>query len=139
MSRLAAISSGLTLALTQATCARPQEVRGAYLYEVTCEALVEKFDTKTQQRVARYDLAAPVTMLPVPPHPDESVAFDAGHLEAAAFVGDAPQTTRPNAATESDQQAYARSEGPGGHNVGEECARTAVEMATLVQAYPHKK
>jgi predicted transglutaminase-like cysteine proteinase len=50
-------------------------------------------------------LAASVTMRPNPPHSDDPVAFDAGHLEAAAFVGDAPQTTRPNAATESDQQA----------------------------------
>lgn len=37
--------------------------------------------------------------------------------------------------TENDEQALARSEGPGGHNVGEECARTAVEMATLVRRY----
>jgi 6,7-dimethyl-8-ribityllumazine synthase len=33
--------------------------------------------------------------------------------------------------TENDQQALDRSEGPGGHNVGEECAHTAVEMAHL--------
>jgi 6,7-dimethyl-8-ribityllumazine synthase len=38
--------------------------------------------------------------------------------------------------TENDEQAFARSEGPGGHNVGEDCARTAVEMATLTQKYP---
>ncbi len=37
--------------------------------------------------------------------------------------------------TENDEQALARSEGPGGHNVGEECARTAVEMATLTRRY----
>lgn len=35
--------------------------------------------------------------------------------------------------TEDDAQALARSEGPGGHNVGEECAFTAVEMATMVR------
>lgn len=38
--------------------------------------------------------------------------------------------------TENDEQAFARSEGPGGHNVGEECAHTAVEMATLTRRYP---
>ena len=37
--------------------------------------------------------------------------------------------------TEDDDQAYARSEGPGGHNVGEEGARTAVEMVQLVRRY----
>jgi len=37
--------------------------------------------------------------------------------------------------TENDDQALARSEGPGGHNVGEECARTAVEMAMLTRRY----
>ena len=35
--------------------------------------------------------------------------------------------------TEDDTQALARSEGPGGHNVGEECAFTAVEMALLAR------
>lgn len=34
--------------------------------------------------------------------------------------------------TEDLQQALDRSEGPGGHNVGEEGARTAVEMAQLL-------
>lgn len=34
--------------------------------------------------------------------------------------------------TEDLDQALARSEGPGGHNVGEEGARTAVEVATLL-------
>lgn len=37
--------------------------------------------------------------------------------------------------TEDRQQALDRSEGPGGHNVGEECARTAVEMALLATKY----
>ena len=34
---------------------------------------------------------------------------------------------------ENDDQALARSEGPGGHNVGEEAAAGAVEMARLAQ------
>ena len=37
--------------------------------------------------------------------------------------------------TEDEAQALARSEGPGGHNVGEECATVAVEMARLAQRY----
>lgn len=37
--------------------------------------------------------------------------------------------------TEDRQQALDRSEGPGGHNVGEEGARTAVEMALLAYRY----
>ena len=36
--------------------------------------------------------------------------------------------------TEDLDQALERSEGPGGHNVGEEAARTAVEMARLLAA-----
>ena len=36
--------------------------------------------------------------------------------------------------TEDFDQALARSEGPGGHNVGEEGAAAAVEMATLVRS-----
>ncbi|MCU1453775.1 MAG: 6,7-dimethyl-8-ribityllumazine synthase [Acidimicrobiales bacterium] len=40
--------------------------------------------------------------------------------------------------TEDSDQAYARSEGPGGHNVGEEGAAVAVEMATLIRnVRPH--
>jgi 6,7-dimethyl-8-ribityllumazine synthase len=35
---------------------------------------------------------------------------------------------------EDDGQARARSEGPGGHNVGEEAAGVAVEMARLAAA-----
>ena len=34
---------------------------------------------------------------------------------------------------EDIDQAYARSEGPGGHNVGEDGAKVVVEMATLVR------
>ncbi|HKY14020.1 MAG TPA: 6,7-dimethyl-8-ribityllumazine synthase [Microthrixaceae bacterium] len=37
--------------------------------------------------------------------------------------------------TENDDQALARSEGPGGHNVGEECAQTAVEMVALTRRW----
>jgi 6,7-dimethyl-8-ribityllumazine synthase len=37
--------------------------------------------------------------------------------------------------TEDEQQALARSEGPGGHNVGEESAVVAVEMARLARAW----
>jgi 6,7-dimethyl-8-ribityllumazine synthase len=36
---------------------------------------------------------------------------------------------------EDDAQAMARSEGPGGHNVGEEAAWVAVEMATHVRTF----
>jgi 6,7-dimethyl-8-ribityllumazine synthase len=35
--------------------------------------------------------------------------------------------------TEDEEQALARSEGPGGHNVGEEAAVVAVEMARIAQ------
>jgi 6,7-dimethyl-8-ribityllumazine synthase len=38
--------------------------------------------------------------------------------------------------TEDEEQALARSEGPGGHNVGEECAAVAVEMARLAESFP---
>jgi 6,7-dimethyl-8-ribityllumazine synthase len=38
--------------------------------------------------------------------------------------------------TEDEVQALARSEGPGGHNVGEEAAVVAVEMARLARRYP---
>jgi 6,7-dimethyl-8-ribityllumazine synthase len=38
-------------------------------------------------------------------------------------------------ATEDERQALARSEGPGGHNVGEEAAQAAVEMARIAQRF----
>jgi hypothetical protein len=38
--------------------------------------------------------------------------------------------------TEDTEQALARSEGPGGHNVGEDAAVVAVEMARLAEAHP---
>jgi len=37
--------------------------------------------------------------------------------------------------TEDEGQALARSEGPGGHNVGEEAALVAVEMARIAQRF----
>ncbi len=37
--------------------------------------------------------------------------------------------------TEDEDQALARSEGPGGHNVGEEAAAVAVEMARIAARY----
>ena len=39
-------------------------------------------------------------------------------------------------ATEDEAQALARSEGPRGHNVGEDAAVVAVEMARLAQRHP---
>jgi 6,7-dimethyl-8-ribityllumazine synthase len=38
-------------------------------------------------------------------------------------------------ATEDEHQALARSEGSGGHNVGEEAAQAAVEMARIAQRF----
>jgi 6,7-dimethyl-8-ribityllumazine synthase len=38
--------------------------------------------------------------------------------------------------TEDEGQALARSEGPGGHNVGEDAAMVAVEMARLAARFP---
>jgi 6,7-dimethyl-8-ribityllumazine synthase len=38
--------------------------------------------------------------------------------------------------TEDEAQALARSEGPGGHNVGEDAAIVAVEMARLAERFP---
>jgi 6,7-dimethyl-8-ribityllumazine synthase len=37
--------------------------------------------------------------------------------------------------TEDEAQALERSEGPGGHNVGEEAATVAVEMARVAATY----
>ena len=37
--------------------------------------------------------------------------------------------------TENIEQAYDRSQSPGGHNVGEECARTALEMVLLARRH----
>ena len=38
-------------------------------------------------------------------------------------------------ATEDERQALARSEGPGGHNVGEEAALVAIEMARVARRF----
>jgi 6,7-dimethyl-8-ribityllumazine synthase len=40
--------------------------------------------------------------------------------------------------TEDVEQALARSEGPGGHNVGEDTAMVAVEMARLAERFPER-
>jgi predicted transglutaminase-like cysteine proteinase len=50
-------------------------------------------------------LAALVAMLPALPQSGDFVPFDAGYLEAAAFIDDSLQPVRQDAATESDQQA----------------------------------
>jgi predicted transglutaminase-like cysteine proteinase len=44
-------------------------------------------------------------MLPVPSQLGDPVPLDAGHLEAAVFVDDSPQTVRQDAAAKNDQQA----------------------------------
>lgn len=41
-------------------------------------------------------------------------------------------------AVEDREQALARSEGPGGHNVGEQAVQAAVEMARLARAHPRR-
>ena len=50
-------------------------------------------------------LAASAAMLPALPQSGDLVSFDAGYLEAAAFIDDSLQAVRQDAATESDQQA----------------------------------
>jgi predicted transglutaminase-like cysteine proteinase len=50
-------------------------------------------------------LAISASMPPVLPQSGDLARFDAGYLEAAAFVRDSPQAMRPDAATEGDQQA----------------------------------
>jgi predicted transglutaminase-like cysteine proteinase len=50
-------------------------------------------------------LAASAATPPVLPQSGDLVPFDAGYLEAAAFVDDSLQAVRQDAATESDQQA----------------------------------
>jgi hypothetical protein len=49
-------------------------------------------------------LAASAAMLPASPQSGDLVTFDAGYLEAAAFIDDS-QAVRQDAATENDQQA----------------------------------
>jgi predicted transglutaminase-like cysteine proteinase len=67
---------------------------------------------KTEQRkihsfivIGACILAASVTMLPALPQSGDPVPFDAGYLEAAAFIDVSMQAIRQDAATESDQQA----------------------------------
>ena len=50
-------------------------------------------------------LIASAAMLPASPQLGDLVPFDAGYLEAAAFIDDSLQTLRQDAATENDQQA----------------------------------
>jgi predicted transglutaminase-like cysteine proteinase len=50
-------------------------------------------------------LAVSAAALPVSPQSSDLVPFDAGYLEAAAFIDDSLPAVRQDAATESDQQA----------------------------------
>jgi hypothetical protein len=50
-------------------------------------------------------LAASAAMRPALPQSGDLVPFDAGYLEADAFVDDSLQAVRQDAATESDQKA----------------------------------
>jgi predicted transglutaminase-like cysteine proteinase len=50
-------------------------------------------------------LAASAAMLPASPQSADLVRFDAGYLEAAAFIDGSLQAPRPYAATQGDQQA----------------------------------
>jgi hypothetical protein len=50
-------------------------------------------------------LAVSAAMLPALPQSGDLVPFDAGYLEAAAFIDGSLQVVRQDVATESDQQA----------------------------------
>ena len=70
----------------------------------------------------------------------ETTHYDIVAGECAAGVRQVQLTTGIPVAfgvltTEDEAQALARSEGPGGHNVGEECAAVAVEMARLAHRF----
>ncbi len=70
----------------------------------------------------------------------ETTHYDIVAGECAAGVQQVQLTTGVPIAfgvltTEDEAQALARSEGPGGHNVGEEAATVAVEMARIAQRY----
>lgn len=70
----------------------------------------------------------------------ETTHYDIVAGECAAGVQQVQLTTGVPVAfgvltTEDEAQALARSEGPGGHNVGEEAATVAVEMARVAQRY----
>lgn len=71
----------------------------------------------------------------------ETTHYDIVAGECAAGVQQVQLTTGVPVAfgvltTEDEAQALARSEGPGGHNVGEECAAVVVAMARLAERYP---
>jgi predicted transglutaminase-like cysteine proteinase len=64
--------------------------------------------TKFRRRGARIVigvLAASAAMLPTLPQSVDRVPFDAGYLQAAAFIDDSLQAVRQDAATDSDRQA----------------------------------
>ncbi len=70
----------------------------------------------------------------------ETTHYEIVSTECARGVQNVQRTTGVPVAfgvltVENEDQALARSEGPGGHNVGEEAAQVAVEMARLVQRY----
>jgi 6,7-dimethyl-8-ribityllumazine synthase len=70
----------------------------------------------------------------------ETTHYDLVAGESAAGIQQVQLTTGVPVAfgvltTEDQAQAMARSEGPAGHNVGEEAALVAVEMARLAQAW----
>jgi 6,7-dimethyl-8-ribityllumazine synthase len=70
----------------------------------------------------------------------ETTHYDIVAGECARGVQDVQLTTGVPVAfgvltTEDEGQALARSEGAGGHNVGEEAAAVAVEMARIAQRY----
>jgi predicted transglutaminase-like cysteine proteinase len=50
-------------------------------------------------------LAASAASPPALPQSGDLAPFDAGYLQAAAFIDDSPQALRPDAATESDEHA----------------------------------
>jgi 6,7-dimethyl-8-ribityllumazine synthase len=71
----------------------------------------------------------------------ETSHYDLVAGEAAAGIQQVQLTTGVPVAfgaltTEDEAQAFARSEGLGGHNVGEDAAVVAVEMARLAQRFP---
>jgi 6,7-dimethyl-8-ribityllumazine synthase len=74
----------------------------------------------------------------------ETTHYELVSGESAAGIQEVQLTTGVPVAfgvltTEDTDQALARSEGPGGHNVGEDAAVVAVEMARLAEEYPPGK
>lgn len=71
----------------------------------------------------------------------ETTHYDLIAGESAAGIQQVQLTTGIPVAfgvltTEDEEQALARSQGQGGHNVGEDAAVVAVEMARLAERYP---